>query len=164
MPEKKTKTRAEAILIEWRVRQEDREENAIKISPTAWADLADKIDLAILEAEQRGRDYRKKVQVLKDTSEWGPFWAEFYRRVFPLPGAAEIFGWDGIEAQWNEVIRIKFKSPTLRAVSPETVLDYLRGVAAFDGQIWAIIKEMETIVDDLAKPQGPYVSPFEMGG
>lgn len=81
------------------------------------------IDEALREARQEGIDGKNQNTVMKDAGEHGPYWKEFYLKgCLDLPGVAEAFECKRDEqfwrTQWQEVIRVKFGKPTLRAVDP----------------------------------------------
>lgn len=96
------------------------------ILSTEWKDLMERVDMAIREAKQEGLDYRKSKKLLTDNSEHGPFWQQFYLRgVMEMPGVKEALDLDGVEDQWSEAIRIRFKKPTLRAVDPNELINFL---------------------------------------
>jgi hypothetical protein len=93
-----------------------------------WQCLLDRIESALREAKQEGLEYRKHLKILEQESEFGPFWQKFYLDgVVGMSGVAQQFGCHSKEElwinQWNEVIRIHFKKPLLRAVDPELILD-----------------------------------------
>ena len=132
------------------------------ITTASWADLAERIDIALREAEQRGRDYRKHVQVMKDQAEHGPFWQEFYKRVLHMKGVIQLLDLEGIEPQWNEAIRIRFRKPTLRAVDPAVMIIYLLGHGSDGIQAAA---ECHKIIIDLARDVDKdrvFMSPMEL--
>jgi len=128
-----------------------------------WQALVDRIDTALRETKQDGLDYRKQNKLLSEESEFGPFWSEFYKKGGPeLPGLPQAFSCLPDEHvwvnQWNEVIRVSFKKPTLRAVDPGDFLFSLQ--SSMKGDDWLklsdlhdrIIKSLVDTCVDESKP------------
>lgn len=101
------------------------------ILPAEWQELISQVDIALREARQEGLDFRKQKKLLNEESEFGPFWQRFYLNGgLELPGLAEAFDCTRDDPmwlnQWNEVIRVVLHKPTLRAVSWDDLLIYIR--------------------------------------
>lgn len=137
-----------------------------------WRNLMERIDVALREARQEGLDHRKSKKLLNEDQEFGPFWQRFYvRGCLDASGLAEVFNCKGNEDiwldQWNEVIRVGFKKPSLRAVDP---FDFLESVKlVMDQSDYLNLKSrFDEIVADLAKPEesssGPSWSPARLKG
>ena len=95
------------------------------ILSTEWKDLMERVDTALREAKQEGLDYRKSKKLLTDNSEHGPFWQQFYLRgVMEMAGVKEALDLNGVEDQWSEAIRIRFKKSILRAVDPNELIKF----------------------------------------
>lgn len=122
------------------------------ILPAEWQNLIERIDSALREAEQQGRDYKKQVKLMADESEFGPFWSEFYKRGgVELKMLAECFGQDSNDSfwlnSWNECIRISCHKPVLRAVAPDDFLDQVRISLKYQCELWAY-EPIEAFVND----------------
>ena len=119
-----------------------------------WQNLIVRIDEEIRAARQDGLDHRKSKKMLSEESEYGFFWQKFYLRGgVNLPGLAEAFNCKPGESiwqdQWNEVIRVSSKKPTLRAVDPTDFLESL--VNAMSKEDWSGLQKMiNEIIADLA--------------
>lgn len=120
-----------------------------------WNELIVRIDVALREARQEGLDFKKQKKLLNEEYEFGPFWSKFYLNGgLDLPGLAEAFDCTRDEPtwlnQWNEVIRIAFKKPTLRAVDPDEVVRSLKsGMSEYD---WNYLDAFVTgIIQGLAR-------------
>lgn len=95
-----------------------------------WQSLVDRVDIALRDARQEGLDFRKQKKLLNEESEFGPFWQQFYLNGgLEKPGLAEAFDCTRDDPvwlnQWNEIIRVGFRKPTLRAVAPMDFLESL---------------------------------------
>lgn len=142
------------------------------ITDAEWRNLIDRIDVALREARQEGLDHRKSKKLLSEDQEFGPFWQRFYvRGCLNASGLAEAFNCKANEDiwldQWNEVIRVGFKKPSLRAVDP---FDFLESVKlVMDQSDYLNLKSrFDEIVADLAKSDepshGPSWSPAKLKG
>lgn len=120
-----------------------------------WQTLVDRVDIALREARQEGLDFRKQKKLLNEESEFGFFWKQFYLNGgLDKPGLAEAFNCTKDDPawlnQWNEIIRVGFRKPTLRAVAPCDFLESMK--CAMDEQDWLILEEFcKSIVNGLAR-------------
>lgn len=125
------------------------------ILPAEWQELISQVDMGLREARQEGLDFRKQKKMLSEESEFGPFWQQFYLNGgLEKPGLAEAFDCTRDDPtwlnQWNEIIRVGFRKPTLRAVAPCDFLDSLK--SGMQENDWLILEEFfKAIVNGLAR-------------
>jgi hypothetical protein len=118
-----------------------------------WEELVAEIDEALRESRQNGLDHKKQHKLLGDEAEYGLFWQRFYLRGgTELYGLAEAFDCSRDEPiwrdRWNEVIRIGFKKPTLRAVDPTEFVESM--VMVMNKVDWARVDQfVRDVIADL---------------
>lgn len=137
-----------------------------------WRNLMERIDVALREARQEGLDHRKSKKLLNEDQEFGPFWKQFYLQgCLQVSGLAEAFDCKSSEEiwldQWNEIIRVGFKKPLLRAVDPFDFLESMK--SAMCESDWLNLKSIfDRIVVNMAKSDepsdGPSWSPARLKG